>query len=436
MKKKILTTLLPLILVITTMLIAVLITSQRDVTLEVGIFAGSNWDVAREDSYRNIDDAIKEFQKIHPNVKVHYYSGIRLDEYSSYLSDKALKGDLPDVFFILNEDFNKYAELGLLLDLEKLIEKDSTISKEDYFESAYSSGTYLNKQYALPYEVNPNLMAINRTLLENNNIEVPSSSWTWDEFLEVCKTITKDVNSDNKIDTFGVSDLSWLDVTYTNGVTLFNDIGTTSNFSDQRVIEAVQFMQKINSINDNQQLTQLDFDKGKVAFMPISFAEYRTYTAYPYKINKYLDYQWDFTTMPSGPQGDNISEMQSLLMAINVNSKHKALAFDLLKTFTHNYKIQEQIYKFSQGASPLKKVAKSDNIAKILLEKMDESDMKYNNSLLYTIMDKSISPQKFKEYSEAMALAQQEINSIINNEMDTSVALKKLQRIIQSKLDN
>ncbi len=434
--KKILATLLPLILVIPIILMAVFVTSKREPTLEVGIFAGSNWNVASEDSYRNIDDAIKEFKKIHPNVNVHYYSGIRRDDYSAWLSEKALKGDLPDVFFILNEDFNKYAELGLLLNLEKLIEKDPTISKDDYFESAYSSGTYLNKQFALPYEVNPNLMAINRTLLEKNNIELPSSLWTWDEFIQICREITKDDNSDKKIDTFGVSDLNWLDVTYTNGVTLFNDIGSTTNFNDQRVIESIQFMQRINSINDNQQLTQLDFDKGKVAFMPISFAKYRTYTAYPYKINKYLDYQWDFTTMPSGPSGDNISEMQSLLMAINVNSKNKALAFDLLKTFTHNFKIQEQIYKFSQGASPLKKVAKSDNIAEILLENMEENDMKYNNSLLYTIMEKSISPQKFKEYNECMAIAQQEIDSIISDELDTSISLKKLQRIIQAKLDN
>ncbi|MDC7236166.1 MAG: extracellular solute-binding protein [Sphaerochaetaceae bacterium] len=434
--KKIFTTLLPLILIIPIILMAIFVTNKREPTLEVGIFAGSNWNVASEDSYRNIDDAIKEFKKIHPNVNVHYYSGIRRDDYSAWLSEKALKGDLPDVFFILNEDFNKYAELGLLLNLEKLIEKDPNISKDDYFESAYTSGTYLNKQLALPYEVNPNLMAINRTLLENNNIELPSSSWSWNDFIQVCREITQDVNNDNKIDTFGVSDLNWLDVTYTNGVTLFNDIGSTSNFNDPRVIESIQFMQRINSINDNQQLTQLDFDKGKVAFMPISFAKYRTYTAYPYKINKYLDYQWDFTTMPSGPSGDNISEMQSLLMAINVNSNNKALAFDLLKAFTHNFKIQEQIYKFSQGASALKKVANSDNIAEILLENMEENDMKYNNSLLYTIMDKSISPQKFKEYNECMAIAQQEIDDVISNEMDTSIALKKLQRIIQSKLDN
>ncbi len=430
--KKIASTLLPVIIVIPIIIIAIFISNKRSPTLEVGIFVGSNWDVASENSYKNIDDAIKEFKKVHPNVNVHYYSGIRRDDYSEWLAKKALAGELPDVFFILNEDFNKYAELNLLLNLEKYIEKDSTISKQDFFDSAYSSGTYLNKQLALPYEVNPNFMAINRTLLENNNIDLPSETWNWDEFIDICKKITKD----NTLDIYSVSNLNWLDVAFTNGVDLFNDIGTKSNFNDPKLIESIQFMQRVNTLNDNQQVSQLDFDKGKVAFMPISFAKYRTYTAYPHKINKYLDYQWDFITMPSGPQGDNVSQMQSLLMAININSKHKDYAFDLLKTFTHSYKIQQQIYKFSQGASALKKVARSDSIASILLENMEDNDMKYNNSLLYTIMNKSISPQKFKKYSESMAIAQQEINKIIKDELDTTIALKKLQRTIQTNLDN
>jgi len=79
--KKIFLSLLPLLLVIPIIIIAIIVSNQRDITLEVGIFAGSNWNVASEDSYKNIDDAIKEFHKIHPNVKVHYYSGIRKEDY-------------------------------------------------------------------------------------------------------------------------------------------------------------------------------------------------------------------------------------------------------------------------------------------------------------------------------------------------------------------
>ena len=44
----------------------------RVVVLEVGIFAGSNWDVANANSYVIIDKAVEKFEAEHDNVVVHY----------------------------------------------------------------------------------------------------------------------------------------------------------------------------------------------------------------------------------------------------------------------------------------------------------------------------------------------------------------------------
>ncbi|REC22729.1 hypothetical protein CF160_16695, partial [Enterococcus pseudoavium] len=48
--------------------------SRRPVTITVGVFAGSNWDVPNGNSYQVIDDAIAQFKKEHPNVKIVYDS--------------------------------------------------------------------------------------------------------------------------------------------------------------------------------------------------------------------------------------------------------------------------------------------------------------------------------------------------------------------------
>ena len=55
-----------------------------------------------------IDQVIKEFEKEYPNVTIKYESGVMKDDYSEWLSQKALKGDLPDVFMVLPEDFSNY----------------------------------------------------------------------------------------------------------------------------------------------------------------------------------------------------------------------------------------------------------------------------------------------------------------------------------------
>ena len=78
----------------------------RQLTLTIGVFAGSNWDVPNGDCYKIIDQAIERYEKEYPMVQIEYESGILKEDYSEWLSAKYLKGEEPDVFMILGEDFN------------------------------------------------------------------------------------------------------------------------------------------------------------------------------------------------------------------------------------------------------------------------------------------------------------------------------------------
>ena len=74
---------------------------QKQVVLTFGMFAGNQWGVPDDNCYQMIDQAIKEFEEEHPNVKIKYESGVMKDDYSEWISQKALKGDLPDVMIVL-----------------------------------------------------------------------------------------------------------------------------------------------------------------------------------------------------------------------------------------------------------------------------------------------------------------------------------------------
>ena len=69
------------------------------------MITGSNWDVANANSFVIIDQAIERFETEHPGVKIHYYSGVRKDDYSEWFSRKLLAGKEPDVFMVLGTDF-------------------------------------------------------------------------------------------------------------------------------------------------------------------------------------------------------------------------------------------------------------------------------------------------------------------------------------------
>ena len=53
--------------------------------------------MANANSFISFDKAIARFEKEHPGVKIHYYSGISKDDYSEWFSRKLLAGKEPDV---------------------------------------------------------------------------------------------------------------------------------------------------------------------------------------------------------------------------------------------------------------------------------------------------------------------------------------------------
>lgn len=229
---------------------------QQTIVLEFGMFTGSNWNVANANSFIIIDEAIERFEKEHPGVKIHYYSGIRKDDYSEWLSRKLLSGEEPDVFMVLGNDFNQFASMGVLKDLQGNISHDKDFDADRYFTSAFQTGQYGERQYALPYETVPTLMFVNKSLLTKQGIEMPSSDWTWHDLYSICVRVTKDTDGDGIKDKFGTCNYGWMDAVCCSGASLFKDEGKECSFADEGVSDAVKFVKQINNLYGNQKVTQ------------------------------------------------------------------------------------------------------------------------------------------------------------------------------------
>jgi multiple sugar transport system substrate-binding protein len=405
------------------------------VTIELGIFAGNNWDGVASDSYFLIDKAIEKFERTHPGVLVHYYSGIRKSDYEEWFSEQVLQGKMPDVAVIPDDQFAKLASIGIIKNLTPLLYPSSTIRNWEYFPSAWTSGTYHGRQYALPYQTDFMLMAVNKTLLDKHGVAMPEKNWTWDDFYALCTKLTADENGDSVIDTAGVCNYTWQEAVYSNGARIFDSDGRRAFFSDPKVTEAVRFMQRLSALTGDTIFTPADFDTGKVAFMPLSFTKFRSYICYPYKINKDLNCDWRCTTMPAGYSGNNISEINTMLMGVSSYTKHEKLAYDLLEIFTHDTQVQTSLFQLQQGASALRMVSDSDEGMNILKGKIDKEDRQYEDGLLADIMVKGIIPPKFHGYTDDMVLADSAINKIIIEKKDAENSLKTLQRTIQTRME-
>lgn len=420
---------------IAVIIFAMMYQARSQVTLTIGIFAGSNWNVPQGETYAIINEVRKNFEAENPGVRVKYVSGIKKEDYSEWLAEKFIAGSEPDVFFVLAEDFNLYASIGALMNLENLIAADESFSSDVYYTSALNFGKYENISYALPCESNLTFMFVNKTLLAKENIALPKNNWTWKDFLEICRKVTRDTDGDGIVDQFGCYDYSWQQAAISNGVKFFRDDGKTSYFADSRMEEAIKFLMELRGLNKGFEVSPKDFDVGRVAFRPFTFAHYRTYKPYPWKIKKYSSFEWDCVKMPAGSSGGNISAMDSLLVAISSRTRNKDLAWALLKKICYDKTTQQLILKKSQ-ALPVRR----DVITSVEAQEIFSWDSNETAAIatidISSAMDEAIMPFKFKNYNSAMLYADTEIHKIITGIVPLNNALNKLQKEINAQLQH
>ncbi len=409
--------------------------THRQETITLGVFVGNAWNVPNSSSYQLIEDAIDKFERGNKGVKVEYKSGILSSEYSEWLSSALVRGDAPDVFFILSDDFTTFSSIGALMDLSHLIKSDKEFKEKNFYNAAYDFGKMQGIQYALPFECVPNMMFVNKTLLKENGISVPEENWTWDDFYSICKKVTKDIDGNGSLDQFGVYNYTWQEAFLTNNIQLFNESGTKCQLNSKEVLQAVSFLQKLSDLNKGYQVTASDFDMGNVAFKTVLLSDYRAYKPYPWSIKKYSNFDWDCITLPKGPSGENVSELQTVLMGINARTKKKDLSWRLLKTFTYDEEIQMEIFKYQAGASVRKDVTNSEEAMELLnVDTRDNSQI--NVKMISNIMENAKAQVNYKKMDIINAKLNDGIREILQESKNKDTSLIILQRNINNELNN
>ena len=295
-------------------------------------------------------------------------------------------------------------------------------------------GRLSGHQYCLPIETMPNLLFVNKSLLQKEGIDVPSTGYTFEDLYRICVQVTKDTDGDGVVDQFGIYKYGWLDAAVSAGAKLFSDDGRSCNFNSEELKEAIALMQQLTALNQGQTVTQEDFDDGRVAFMPLSLAEYRTYKSYPYKIKKYSSFQWDCIEMPRGGGGENQSRVDSLLAGISSRSRHPDLAWAFLKFLSSDEALQTEFFHTMPTVPVLKKVLEADDASDVLRGGNDEAGS-LDSALVSDVIENGRSEPVFEAYQSAMALADAELKQLYGaQDADLDVELRSVQQKVRNAL--
>jgi len=381
------------------------ISRSRD-SISLGLFTGSAWRVPNPTANRLYDGLIADFRSLHPEYTITYRSGVRVQDYSEYLAQDILKGEEPDILFILPEDFTTLASIGALADLGPLM-KGSAVRPELFHENALAAGRLGSTQYALPFEVDPSLMFVNLTLLESLDLPLPLPTWRWDDFLGYAASAGRDQDSNGIPDSFGVHGYSWLDAAYSNRELLFDAAGNAALLDQDGVVDTVDFYLRLAELTEGTIVP--DFESGRVLFAPFPYSAYRAYKYYPYSIQRFGDFRWQALTMPRGPKGQNAGELRVLLVGMSRRALNREAAWEFLRHITTDDEAAYRILAYSQGLPARRGVLFTQRAGLILAHHISGSEQALDPKLLETMVSESVVVPRFRKHSAALESASRAI---------------------------
>ena len=405
------------------------IRGSKEKILTLGVFSDSYWGVQNGYANKIIDDAISRFEAEHPGVKVQFESGIMKSDYSEWLSEQMMKDTEPDVFFVQEADFSTFAQINALKNLNDLIKEDDSFDPDAFYRTAYEYGKYGGKQYALPIECAPNMMFVNKSILDREKIELPARDWTWNDFYRICRKVTKDTDGTGIIDQFGTVNYSWIDAFDANGVELFDEKGKNCDFTVKEIGDSIAFLEKLDALGSGNSLSERNFAQGNVVFQPMLFSEYRAYKSQEMSFKKYSGFEWDCVTMPAGPSGDNYSRLDTLSIAMSENTTQEELAWEFMKLLTTDPQIQSEIFDYSAGISVLPEVTQSEETRRKITQ---STGTEFNLDILESAMEKSVTRNRFRGFDNA----QEEVGLAVRSILESNSNIQMEQIIWNRTINN
>ncbi|MFC1726363.1 extracellular solute-binding protein [candidate division KSB1 bacterium] len=141
-----------------------------------------------------------EFERLNPGLQVIIES--IPSNYNEKIMMMIASGTPPDVFILDSNQLPAYINKDLLLDLSPYLEEagyDTTL----YYRNILSIAQRNDKLYALPNDFTTLVVYYNKDLFDDAGVEYPGPDWTWDDFLDKAKKLTRDTNNDGEPDVYG-----------------------------------------------------------------------------------------------------------------------------------------------------------------------------------------------------------------------------------------
>ncbi len=258
------------------------------------------------------------------------------DDYGTTLTGMMTAKNLPDVFYMGPENVKSYVDNGYVLDMKPILESEG-LDTSDILASTLGAYAYEDGQYGLPHDSSVFAYAFNKDLFDEAGLDYPDpeNPYTYDEFVEVCKALTKDTDGDGEVDQWGCAFWPnlmiqpWL---YSNGTSFLKDDYKTVNVTDPAFIEA---MDKMVALTTELGVTPtVEQEAGTGVYQrwidgTIGFYACGTWDIAAFMDPEVVSFNWDLCAYPTLSTGETYAWCGTVGYCVSANTKNDVLATKL-----------------------------------------------------------------------------------------------------------
>ena len=277
---------------------------------------------------------IEKYEERYPHVTVNYIN-VPPAEYMIRLQAMVAGNQTPDVFYLPAGDLMPWADSGLLADLTELVANTDLFDEANIWPEALARYRYDGNMvgqgplWALPKDVGPWALAYNADLFKEAGVPLPDPDvpWTWDEFLENARKLTRGSGNDRK---WGAAFYTLEAAVWANGADWLDETKTRVTVDDSKFIEALQWVADLRLVHQVTPTREEEqsmggysrFINGQIAMFPMGPWDQPAFWRLPF--------EWDLMPWPVSPNtGKNATWIGSMGFAVSSRTKNLQEAFNL-----------------------------------------------------------------------------------------------------------
>lgn len=156
------------------------------------------------DELEGFEQLVETFEGTHPGVKINLVNIPNDDEFDQKIAALYAAKTPPDVININYRRFGQFAIKDVLVPVDEYLKASTVVKASDFYPQSLEAFKFQGKQFCIPQNLSSLEVYYNKSLFEKANVPLPKPGWTWDDFLNAAKALTKDTNGDGKIDQYGL----------------------------------------------------------------------------------------------------------------------------------------------------------------------------------------------------------------------------------------